>query len=260
MNFLAVFKKSLSVFIFIASAFVAFSNDSQAQDRERVIKKDKKQTKKQKTETRSTTVVPSSQNSQRPTLTNEIKVRKKETPQELVRRTSKSQIRKTNKSAPLVKRNGAIVRKRVRNRAAYSAITQSMMYNSIRRKIGIRYRLGTQGPRAYDCSGFVWKVFQESGIPFTRTSARQYWRTFPRVYGEDRFEFGTLVFFNRLGHVGIVVDRNGFYHASTSRGVVYSKFNNYWKKRIVGFRRVPGTSWNDAIEIEQLKNEDLENQ
>jgi hypothetical protein len=31
----------------------------------------------------------------------------------------------------------------------------------------------------------------------------------------------------------------GFYHASRRHGVIYSTFNDYWLKRIDGFRRVP---------------------
>jgi hypothetical protein len=46
------------------------------------------------------------------------------------------------------------------------------------------------------------------------------------------------VFFNGLGHIGIVADTNGFYHASSSQGVTYSTFKGYWGKRIVGFRRM----------------------
>lgn len=122
---------------------------------------------------------------------------------------------------------------------AYSPTMRSMMLQSIKSKIGLRYSYGSQGSKTYDCSGFVWKVFQESGISFTRTSARYLWKTFIPVYGKDRFRFGTLVFFNRLKHVGIVVDENGFYHASRSKGITYSKFKGYWSKRIVGFRRVP---------------------
>ena len=49
---------------------------------------------------------------------------------------------------------------------------------------------------------------------------------------------GTLVFRNKLGHVGIVADGNGFYHASSSKGITYSPFKGYWEKRIVGFRRL----------------------
>ena len=64
------------------------------------------------------------------------------------------------------------------------------------------------------------------------------------------------MFFNRLGHMGIVVDKNGFYHASSSKGVTYSKFKGYWSKRIVGFRRVPlrMPSWSEIAE----EDKDLE--
>jgi cell wall-associated NlpC family hydrolase len=61
------------------------------------------------------------------------------------------------------------------------------------------------------------------------------------VSGDDRFKFGTLVFLNGLGHIGIVADENGFYHASSSKGITYSPFKGYWEKRVVGFRRLPAT-------------------
>ena len=58
---------------------------------------------------------------------------------------------------------------------------------------------------------------------------------------EEQFKFGTLVFFSGLTHVGVVADEHGFYHASRRQGVIYSEFNEYWLKRIDGFRRVPLT-------------------
>lgn len=139
----------------------------------------------------------------------------------------------------------------VSSSAAYmSATTRGMIMESIRDKYGLRYRYGTQGPNTYDCSGFIWKVFTEAGIDMVRTSAREFWRTYEPVSGDDRFAFGTLVFFNRLGHVGIVANKEGFYHASSSKGVTYSKFKGYWEKRIVGFRRVPieRPTWSGAAE------------
>lgn len=108
-------------------------------------------------------------------------------------------------------------------------------------KLGIRYVYGSTGPYTYDCSGLVWSVFQEAGFNFERSSARTYWQEFEPVYEEERYKFGTLVFFNGLGHVGIVVNDKGFYHASSSKGVTYSSFEGYWGKRIVGFRRIPDT-------------------
>ena len=113
------------------------------------------------------------------------------------------------------------------------------MLLAIEQRLGTPYRLGTEGPTRYDCSGFVWSVFQQAGVAFERTNVRNFWHEFAPPTEEEKFKFGTLVFFNNLGHVGIVADENGFYHASTSKGVVYSRFDDYWTKRINGFRRVP---------------------
>jgi cell wall-associated NlpC family hydrolase len=116
---------------------------------------------------------------------------------------------------------------------------ERVMLGAIEERLGTPYRLGAEGPSRYDCSGFVWSVFQSAGIPFERGSARTLWSSFEPVGDAEKYKFGTLVFFNGLRHVGIVADEQGFYHASTSRGVVYSRFGEYWSKRITGFRRVP---------------------
>ena len=114
-----------------------------------------------------------------------------------------------------------------------------MMMAAIDMRIGAPYVYGTEGPRVFDCSGFVWSVFQSAGVQFERGSARGFWTNFQPVSEDEKYKFGTLVFFNNLKHVGIVADANGFYHASTSQGVTYSPFNEYWSSRITGFRRVP---------------------
>jgi len=114
-----------------------------------------------------------------------------------------------------------------------------MMLAAIDTRIGAPYVYGTEGPRVFDCSGFVWSVFQSAGVNFERGSARHFWANFNPVSDDEKYKFGTLVFFNNLKHVGIVADANGFYHASTSQGVTYSPFNEYWTSRITGFRRVP---------------------
>jgi cell wall-associated NlpC family hydrolase len=113
------------------------------------------------------------------------------------------------------------------------------MLAAIEQRLGVPYRMGTEGPYRYDCSGFVWSVFQQAGVTFERTNVRNFWQEFAPPTEDEKFKFGTLVFFNNLHHVGIVADENGFYHASTSKGVVYSRFDDYWTKRINGFRRVP---------------------
>jgi len=120
----------------------------------------------------------------------------------------------------------------------YSAAFNSRLLQSIQAKIGTPYRYGSTGPSSYDCSGLVWSVFQDAGYIFERSSARTLWQNSETVNGDERFNFGTLVFFNGLGHIGIVADENGFYHASSSKGVTYSTFEGYWGKRIVGYRRL----------------------
>ena len=123
-------------------------------------------------------------------------------------------------------------------RTAYNASTSIRLDNAIKARYGIPYRYGSTGPNTYDCSGLVWAAFQEAGIEFTRASARSLWSQSTPVEGDERFKFGTLVFLNGLGHMGIVADENGFYHASSSKGITYSPFKGYWSSRIVGFRKL----------------------
>jgi len=117
--------------------------------------------------------------------------------------------------------------------------TFQQLMSAIDQRRGSTYRWGGTGPNGFDCSGFVWSVFQSAGINFERGSARTLWGRFEAPAPEDRFKFGTLVFFSGLAHVGVVVDEHGFYHASRHHGVIYSAFNDYWLARIDGFRRVP---------------------
>ncbi len=110
---------------------------------------------------------------------------------------------------------------------------------AIDERLGARYSCGATGPSAFDCSGFVWSTFQSAGIDFERGSARTLWARFTAPAPGEQYKFGTLVFFSNLAHVGIVADENGFYHASRHHGVIYSPFNDYWRSRIDGFRKVP---------------------
>ncbi len=116
---------------------------------------------------------------------------------------------------------------------------EQLLFGAIEQRLGAHYSWGATGPSVFDCSGFVWSSFQSAGIKFDRASARSLWATFSPATKEEESKFGTLVFFSGLAHIGIVADKNGFYHASRHHGVVYSPFNDYWLSRIDGFRRVP---------------------
>jgi cell wall-associated NlpC family hydrolase len=116
---------------------------------------------------------------------------------------------------------------------------QPALLAAIDERLGARYRWGAEGPDRFDCSGFVWSIFHASGINFERGSARTLFARFSPAAPDEQFKFGTLVFFSGLTHVGVVAGEHGFYHASRRQGVIYSPFNEYWLKRIDGFRRVP---------------------
>jgi cell wall-associated NlpC family hydrolase len=136
-------------------------------------------------------------------------------------------------------------------RLVYQGSVSAALMRGIESRFGLPYRYGSTGPNRYDCSGFVWSVFNEAGINFTRQSARSLWSISEPVTGDERFKFGTLVFLNGLGHIGIVADENGFYHASSSKGITYSTFKGYWEGRIVGFRRLP-TTVKETVETSSL--------
>lgn len=157
-----------------------------------------------------------------PTLMSEI----------VVPQTSKPLVKKTASSQPT---NPIPIKTSIKS---YSAVFNQRLLLAIQNRIGIPYRYGSMGPNTYDCSGLVWSVFQDAGFSYERSSARTLWQNSVAVEGDDKYKFGTLVFFNGLGHIGIVVGDKGFYHASSSKGVTYSSFDGYWAKRIVGFRRL----------------------
>ena len=117
-------------------------------------------------------------------------------------------------------------------------VFDKLLTTAIDSRLGSHYVWGAAGPHVFDCSGFVWSAFKEVGVDFTRGSARTYWSRFTPAREDEKFKFGTLVFFNGLTHVGIVADANGFYHASRHKGVVYQKWTPYYLSRVDGFRRV----------------------
>ncbi len=120
-----------------------------------------------------------------------------------------------------------------------AAESASLLEAVILTKIGSPYRFFGTDNRGYDCSGFVWRVFQEAGISIDRMPARSLWQLLPEASPREWSQLGTLVFFNGLSHVGIVRDAFSFYHASRSQGVILSFFAGYWEKRITGYRSSP---------------------
>jgi peptidoglycan DL-endopeptidase LytE len=105
--------------------------------------------------------------------------------------------------------------------------------------VGTPYAWGGTSPSGFDCSGFIYYVFNQAGQSIARTNTEGY-------YSKSSFvsspKAGDLVFFENtykagISHMGIYVGNGEFIHASDS-GVVVSKLSNtYWKPKFVGYKR-----------------------
>lgn len=227
---LKFFKKSFLLSVCVLCACAGITVTASAQSRDRVVKPTSSQPTNLPPASKPVGVVSTS--SSRPVLTNEIQVVRTEAPAKL-----------DAAWEPLVTKTASTKATSVAAMASagktmYGMETSVRLDQAIKSLYGIPYRYGSTGPNRYDCSGFVWAAFQQAGIDFTRSSARTLWAQSEPVSGADQFKFGTLVFLNGLGHMGIVADENGFYHASSSKGITYSPFKGYWANRIVGFRKL----------------------
>ena len=132
----------------------------------------------------------------------------------------------------------------------YDAIAVNSLMDEAMSHIGARYRSGSKGPNAFDCSGFTSYVYRQlTGLNIGVSSRDQYAKNKP--ISRNEMQRGDLVFFTspgsgrNVGHVGIVVDVDpmtysfSFIHASSSEGVKVSNSNEgFYARRYVGARRV----------------------
>ncbi|MCX5802834.1 MAG: C40 family peptidase [Proteobacteria bacterium] len=102
---------------------------------------------------------------------------------------------------------------------------------------GKPYKGGAKGPDAFDCSGLVHYVYKKSDIvlPITAEGLNGAGHEIPR----GSVLPGDLVFFKikRDLHVGIMISKGEFVHASKSKGVTIDDINSgYWSRNLQGFR------------------------
>jgi cell wall-associated NlpC family hydrolase len=104
---------------------------------------------------------------------------------------------------------------------------------------GKAYRNGTKGPDSFDCSGFVHYVYKKVNV-LLPVSTDGLVRAGSDV-GRDNAVPGDLVFFKLKKdlHVGILLGRREFIHASKSRGVAVDDLESpYWRRSLLGFRSI----------------------
>ena len=122
------------------------------------------------------------------------------------------------------------------------------------------------GEKSYACPAFVGGLCERDriGLPSRQTTAYDHRGVYRDVAGcllprnsakqaefcerieEKDARIGDLVFFatgkdpEKISHVGIIVDPDNFIHASTTKGVVVSKFHTpYYTARLKMYGRVP---------------------
>lgn len=85
--------------------------------------------------------------------------------------------------------------------------------------LGVKYVYGGTSRKGFDCSGFVWHVFNHFGIKLNRVASDQ--ATQGTKVSKSNLQPGDLVFFdtnggmNHINHVGIYIGNGSFIHASS---------------------------------------------
>ena len=105
--------------------------------------------------------------------------------------------------------------------------------------IGIPYVWGGSSPNGFDCSGFIYYVYNQAGYPIGRYNSEGYYN---RSYYISDPQPGDLVFFANtfktgISHLGIYLGNNQFISAESSGVKIASLDNPYWKKHFDGFKR-----------------------
>lgn len=131
--------------------------------------------------------------------------------------------------------------------AAVSSTTSTKAYNFSKAQIGDRYVLGATGFSTYDCSGLVWRAYQQAGKSWKRMNAHDQRRYQTVDITSSQARIGDLVFFRKKGssyysHVGIYAGSGYMVNAVTGsywkvrKGLVA---DGYWNKYYVAdYRRV----------------------
>ena len=113
-------------------------------------------------------------------------------------------------------------------------------------KLGCKYVWSTEGPKTFDCSGFVYYVLKNSGVKVSRLNAAGFSQnsSWTKISSTGSLKKGDLVFFqssssSRVSHTGIYIGNGEFIHAASGKGkvVISSLSSGYYNRNFVCGRR-----------------------
>ena len=105
---------------------------------------------------------------------------------------------------------------------------------------GVPYVWGGSTASGFDCSGFIYYVYNKAGVSVPRTNTTGY---DARSYDVSTPQAGDLVFFKNtyrsgISHMGIYIGDNKFIHAGGDHVQISSVNSGYWGQHFDSFKRL----------------------
>ncbi len=127
----------------------------------------------------------------------------------------------------------------VSNPAPALSGTVDQLISIAKAQLGTPYVWGGSAVGGFDCSGYIYYIFNQAGIKMPRTNTNGY---DARSYDISNPQVGDLVFFANtykpgISHMGIYLGNNNFIHAGGDRVQITSLSDKYWGKKFDGFKR-----------------------
>ncbi len=125
-----------------------------------------------------------------------------------------------------------------------STKSKSGVVKTAKSYLGTRYRFGGTTRKSIDCSGFTQAVMKKHGKKLPRTARSQ--ASVGKHVAKKNLRAGDLVFFKgtarhaKISHVGIMISKNKFIHASSgAKKVTITSINKaYYRRHYHSGRRV----------------------